>query len=191
LWRFRADLPGPLVRELARLAAAERAPRDLDALPEREAVLRARLAAAAPVEQVFHGAAFRFPESLVAAEESPDLVELGPGDERLVAESFPALAASLAGRAPCLAFVEAGRAVSTCYCATSATRPAAWVEAGVETLPGFRGRGLASRTLAAWAHSLRARGVVPLYSASLSNRASLGVARRLGLIRYGSVLHMR
>ena len=66
LWRFRADLPDALVRELARLAAAERTPGDLDALPERHDVMRERLAAAAPIEQVFHGAAFRFPEVLPA-----------------------------------------------------------------------------------------------------------------------------
>ena len=186
--------PDALVSELARLASAEPAPGDLDALPERHAVMRERLAAAAPVEHVFHGAAFRFPEALPA---STGVRELTEADTRLLEESFPELAASLAERAPCFAVVEDHRAVSVCYAATSwiprtpATQRAACVEAGVETLPGFEGRGLASRAVAAWARGVRARGADPLYSASLGNRASLGVARRLGLIRYGSALHMR
>ncbi len=185
LWRFRADLPDARVRELARLAAAERPARDLDALPERDGALRERLAADTPVEHVFHGAAFRFPEALPSPS---DVVELGAADAGRIAESFPGLAASWPLRAPGFAVVEDRRVVSVCY---GATRAGPRVEAGVETLPGFQRRGFASRTVAAWARGLRARGVAPLYSASLANRGSLGVARRLGLIRYGSDLHMR
>lgn len=185
LWRFRADLPRERVRELARLAAAEPAPRDPDALPERDAALRERLEDDAPISRVFHGAAFRFPERL------PDpggAVELAARDAGLLSESFPRIAASLAERAPCTAVLEGSRAVSVCY---AATRAAACIEAGVETLPGFRRRGLGGRVVAAWGRAARARGVVPLYSTSLANRASLRLARRTGLIRYGTDLHMR
>ena len=175
----------------------------LDALPERDAAIRERLAAAAPIEEVFHGAAFRFPAALprpahaadptdpAHASDGAEVLELRPGDARLggpFEADFPSLAANLPACGPCFAALEDGRVVSVCY---AATKPAPWVEAGVETLPGFRGRGLASRVVATWARGLRARGSVPLYSASLDNRSSLRVARRLGLIRYGTDLHMR
>ncbi len=185
LWRFRADLDPERVRRLARLAAAEPAPTQLDALPERHAAWVAQLAADAPLEATFHGAAFRFPETV------PDLEgaeELAPGDRDRIAEEFPELAARLSGCLPCFVCTEGGRVVSACW---SAARRSPAIEAGVATLPGFRGRGLATRATATWARSVRARGEAPLYSTALSNRAALGVARRLGLIRYGTDLHMR
>jgi len=72
-----------------------------------------------------------------------------------------------------------------------ATRSAHAAEAGVETLPGFRGRGFAARAVAAWAGAVAGAGLLPLYSSDWSNRASLALAARLGLIRYGVDLHLR
>jgi predicted GNAT family acetyltransferase len=65
------------------------------------------------------------------------------------------------------------------------------VEGGVETLPSHRGRGLAAEVVAAWAAAVRADGRIPLYSTSFGNRASQAVARKPGLIRYGTDLHLR
>jgi GNAT superfamily N-acetyltransferase len=63
-------------------------------------------------------------------------------------------------------------------------------EAGVETAPEFRGRGFAAMVVAAWAREVRARGSVPLYSTSWENGASRAVARKLGLVQFGSDLHV-
>lgn len=60
-------------------------------------------------------------------------------------------------------------------------RPAVAAEAGVETAPRFRGRGLAGLVTAAWAQAIHASGRLAIYSTSWSNPASLAVARKLGL----------
>jgi predicted GNAT family acetyltransferase len=63
-------------------------------------------------------------------------------------------------------------------------------EAGVETHPDFRGRGQGARAVAAWATLVRESGAVPLYSTSWSNEASRRLASRLGLVQFGSDLHI-
>jgi hypothetical protein len=84
----------------------------------------------------------------------------------------------LAERAPIVAVMEDGDAVSVCFCARRSVRAA---EAGLETAAAFRGRGLGPRVTAAWAFEIRASGLLPLYSTSWSNSSSLAVARKLGL----------
>ena len=188
LWRFAAGLPEALVADLARLAAAERIDGPLEAPPERIESIRARLEAEAPVERVYQGPAFRFPEPERPADADPEVVRLTPDRAALLGEEFPGLRAVLALRQPCFAALVEGRATAACYVAARSLRAA---EAGVETLPGFRGRGLASRATAAWARAVRAEGLLPLYSTEWRNRASRGVAARLGLILYGVDLHFR
>jgi RimJ/RimL family protein N-acetyltransferase len=63
-------------------------------------------------------------------------------------------------------------------------------EAGVETVPTFRGRGFAAQVVAAWVGAVREMGFVPLYSTSWENEASRSVARKLSLIQFGSDLHI-
>jgi RimJ/RimL family protein N-acetyltransferase len=188
LWRFAADLPERLVAELARLLAAERSDWPLAALPERMQSLRERLEEAAPVERVHHGPAFRFPEECAARGPDGPLEALTPERAALLGDELAPLRTHLALRQPCVGVLEGGRVVSACYVAVRSERVA---EAGVETLPGFRGRGLATRATAAWARAVRAAGLEPLYSTGWRNRASRGVAARLGLIPYGVDLHLR
>ena len=59
-------------------------------------------------------------------------------------------------------------------------------EAGVETLPDFRGKGYAKDVAAQWAQRVRAVGAIPLYSTSWENNASQAVARKLRLECYGA-----
>jgi hypothetical protein len=188
LWRFGAGVPAARVRELARLAALERQDRPLEEPPERFEAIRARLALDAPVERVFHGPAFRFPAHAAGGGADPGVVLLTPDRVDLLRGELPALAATLAARQPCAAVLEGGRAVSACYVAARSERAA---EAGVDTLPGFRGRGYGPRAVAAWARAAAAAGLLPLYSTEWTNRASRAVAARLGLILYGVDLHLR
>jgi predicted GNAT family acetyltransferase len=63
-------------------------------------------------------------------------------------------------------------------------------EAGVETVPLFRGRGYARAVVAAWSAAVRALGAEPLYSTTWQNMASRAVARALGLVAVGRDLHI-
>lgn len=172
--------------ELARLAAAERSDWPLERLPERVREIRAQLAAHAPIAAVYHGPAFRF--SALPPAPQTGVVLLAPGSAVPVDDQFGWLAAELAQCQPCAGALEGGVVRSLCF---AARRGARAVEAGVETAPGFRRRGLALRAVAAWANAVAEAGLAPLYSTEWRNRASLGVAARLGLIRYGVDLHFR
>jgi hypothetical protein len=185
LWRFRDTLPRELVRELARLAGAERTSEDLERDPERFAIMLERIREHVPAEITWRGPAFRFPERIPRSE---GVVAVTSANAKLIADSFPDLHRTLSARLPCYAVVVDGRAVSVCYCAT---RPDRAVEAGVDTLDAYRRRGFASRVTAAWAREVCRRSLLPVYSTSWGNQASRGVARRLGLVLYGSDLHFR
>jgi hypothetical protein len=187
LWRFASGVPERTAAELARLAGAERAGWPLERPPERLAALRARLEADAPIERVYHGPAFRFPER-GGEPDGEGAVLLTAERAALLGDELPELRASLAERQPCVAVLREGRAVAACWVAARSARGA---EAGVATLPGYRGRGLASLAAAAWARRVRRLGLHPLYSTEWSNRSSRGVAARLGLILYGVDLHLR
>jgi RimJ/RimL family protein N-acetyltransferase len=184
LWRLSADLPDPLARELARLAAAERVVEDPERDPERLAVLCARLEEHAPIEALWRGPALRFPRVLPVA---PDAALLDAAGRDRAAARFPEVP-GLAGREPVVGVFAKGELAGVAYAATG---PGRAVEVGVETRPAFRGLGLAGRAVATWARAVRARGRVPLYSARAENRASRRVAARMGLIAYGWGLSVR
>jgi predicted GNAT family acetyltransferase len=77
---------------------------------------------------------------------------------------------------------ERGEVVAVCHSSRSTLVGA---EAGVETAPAYRGRGLAGEVVLAWATAVRVEGRLPLYSTDWSNLASRAVARKLGLAMYG------
>lgn len=170
-WAIRDDIPPEPALELAQLAGTEPPLSELRSSP-----LHAQsYLALAGGQPGFHGPAFTFPERLPALQE----VEL-VADQRCLEAHFKGWQPGelAAGRAPLLAILERGQAVSICFCARRSERAAA---AGVETAAAFRGRGLAPRVVAAWAQAVRAAGSTPSYSAAWSNVASLRVAQKLGL----------
>ena len=63
-------------------------------------------------------------------------------------------------------------------------------EAGVETLPAFRGRGYAPDVVAGWARVVQSLGAMPFYSTSWENTASQAVAKKRHLVPYGTDLHV-
>ena len=79
---------------------------------------------------------------------------------------------------PFFAVVVDGRAVSTCGTVRRSVRG---IEAGVNTLEGYRRRGYAKRAVAAWCRAARQEGVIGFYSTSWSNTASCALANSLGL----------
>lgn len=91
-------------------------------------------------------------------------------------------------RRPFIAAVAEGRAVAVC--ASVRISPHAH-EAGVETHPDYRRRGLARAVVWSWAGAVQALGAAPLYSTAWDNEGSLAVAAELGLELIGVDYHAR
>jgi GNAT superfamily N-acetyltransferase len=102
----------------------------------------------------------------------------------MVRETYSWLYDEWADWQPCFAVVRDGAAVSVCF---SSRIGAGAAEAGVETLPAFRGRGYAAAVTAAWGATVRETGRVPLYSTGWENLASQSCrpARRADHVRRG------
>jgi RimJ/RimL family protein N-acetyltransferase len=95
---------------------------------------------------------------------------------------FEKLTEELSAWQPFVALVEGNRAVSVCRSVRITSEAH---EAGVETLPDFRGKGYAKDATAEWARLVRGAGAIPLYSTAWENKASQAVARKLRLKCYG------
>ena len=181
VWRFRHDLPDDLVRELEQLCRAEPIAVNLTEPPRNAVAIRAALHTHAPITQEECGPAYWIPDQVQIP---AGVVLVAAANAHLVAANFPWTRTSLSDvtTGPLLAAVVQDQAVSICYCARLTPRAA---EAGVQTVAAERGRGYASAVVAGWACAVRQRGLVPLYSTSWANLASQGVARKLGMVRYG------
>jgi len=179
LWRFRYDLPDDLVQTLDQLCRAEPVRADLAPPPQSYDAIRAALAAHAPLASEFRGPAYRAPADL---QPLPGAVLLTRASMQVLEPWFAWLVLEWNPRQPVAAVIEQGIAVAVCFCARITTRAA---EAGVETVPMFRGRGYAAAAVSTWAAEIRRRGLLPLYSTSWHNLASQGVARKLGMQLYG------
>jgi len=180
LWRFRADLPGALVGELEALCAGEPVGAEFGRAPRYADEYARLLGAHAPVRESEAGPAYYFEE---CAEPSGRLLTLTESDAGLLRGGFEDFADELPTWQPFVALVENGRAVSVCR---SVRITGAAHEAGVETLPEFRGRGHAKDVTARWARIVRDMGALPTYSTSWENASSQAVARKLGLTMYAA-----
>jgi GNAT superfamily N-acetyltransferase len=182
--RFRHDVDDNVRRELE--AASEddhrREPTiDSPANPSRYETILAR---AAPVQKTWLGPAFHFPPELPPMGDTIFVTELNSQIlESFLQEWIPD---AHTGQPMVVTAVD-DNAVAVC-CTVRRTDMAH--EAGVETVPAFRGRGYAAQVVAAWARAVRDLGQVPLYSTSWQNEASRAVARKLALIQFGSDLHI-
>jgi hypothetical protein len=179
--RFGHTVPDDLAQRLAALIEREPPAGDFRAPPSSVETLRAALSEHAPIAVEGGGPHFRFRGALMPA---PEAVPITTSDVELVEDTFPWV--TEAGWQPCFAVVRDGAAVSVCFSARLSARAA---EAGVETLPAFRGRGYATAVTAAWGAAIRSSGRIPLYSTSWENLASQGVARRVGLTMFGADVH--
>jgi hypothetical protein len=159
-----------LVRELGALKADQRDPL---------AAVRQSVISHVPGAVEGSGPAYRFPDRIEPYDEA---VRITADNNELALDTFRWLHDEIEYWQPCFGVVREAAAVSVCFSSRIGARA---LDAGVVTLAEFRGRGYASAVTAAWAASVRASGRVPLYSTSWSNSASLGVARRLGLVKFG------
>jgi len=184
LWRFRADLPESLVEELEALCVDEPAGMEFGSAPRRlEAYVRL-LDSHAPVRKHWTGPAYRFTEYI---EPSRPLLAITETNAENLRGGFEELVAELPISQPFVALIEEGRAVSVCRSVRITSEAH---EAGVETLPDFRGKGYAKDVVAGWARLVQSMGAIPLYSTSWENTASQAVAKKLHLIPYGADFHV-
>jgi RimJ/RimL family protein N-acetyltransferase len=179
--RFRHDVDAALRRELQ--AAATRDARVNPFSPIDPTPYVELLAPRQPVDRTSAGPAFAFPDEIADSRGVLMTAENAAQLQRLLAPWLPDVTLS----APLFAIVVEGRAVAVCG---SVRRTPAAHEAGVETVPEFRHRGFAVEVVSSWARAVRAIGVTPLYSTSWTNTASQAVARKLGLICFGTDLHV-
>jgi len=178
LWRLRADLPEGLAEELEALCADEPSGAGLSGAP-RHADAFVRLLGA-DAGGVWAGPAYRFEEY---PEPSRAVLAVTQANAEVLSGGFEDWVDELRTAQPFVAVLEGGRAVSICR---SVRITAEAHEAGVETLPLFRGRGYAPDVTAAWARLVRSAGAAPLYSTSWENAASRSVAKKLRLVQYAA-----
>lgn len=180
VWRFREDLPDGLCARLNALCANE--PPFIGEL--RKPLLHLEgytklLEQHGPARGMSNGMAYRFTNDEAT---SASVVAVTQANGELLLGGFGELIEELPAWQPFVALVLANRAVSVCRSAR--ITPEAH-EAGVETLPEFRGNGYAKEVVLEWARLVRGLGSLPLYSTSWENTASQAVARKTGLKCYG------
>jgi hypothetical protein len=185
-WRFRGDLPDSLVEALSEYCVAEPALADPQAQPRHQARYLRLLDAAVPVESIWHGPAYRFPEEL--GPRSPGIVPIDSSNARLLEPGMPDWLPDVPHRAPFMAVVADAQAVAVCASVRITERVH---EAGVETQAGYRRRGFGAMAVRAWAGAVQALGATPLYSTSWDNQASQATAASLGLTLIGTDFHIR
>jgi hypothetical protein len=179
------EVPESMVDEL--VAIASDVPPGMDAHSPLASILHSAttlLSAQQPLVKTWAGPNYRCPPELAWTGEATPIT---PSNASLLSPYLEPWLEDVAERVPMAAVLVGGRAVSVCC---SVRISAAADEAGVDTHLDFRGRGHALAAVAAWSQAVSSVGRVPLYSTSWENRASQRVAEKLGLMQYGSVLHV-
>lgn len=180
IWRFRADLPDKLCEELDALCADEPPVNaELNEPPRHLETFVRLLENNAPVQNVSNNLAYQFIEYEMP---SKRLLAVTEDNAEILHGGFEKLIEELPTWQPFVALVENNRAVSVCRSVRITSEAH---EAGVETLPEFRGNGYAKDVVFEWARLVRNFGAIPLYSTSWENQASQAVARKLRLKCYG------
>jgi hypothetical protein len=182
--RFRHDVDEVTMREL-RAAVADSSSGPVPDGPLNPSRYEEILAQSVPIENTWLGPAFSFPNALP---ETADTILVTSTNAHVLDPLLRDWMPDVETGQPMCALVLEGRAVAVC-CSVRLTNGAH--EAGVETVPAFRGRGFAAPVVSSWARAVRDRGKVPLYSTSWQNQSSRAVARKLRLLQFGSDMHIR
>ena len=180
-WWFRHDIDPALAADLARLCESQ--PRGLDLVSAEP--FTARLSLAATVQKICSGPAYHFPQDVPS--DDVDVVRVTPNNATVLSPHLDDWRGDVLPDVPMAVALEDGKAVSVC--GSVRITPHAH-EAGVDTNRDFRRRGYAACAVTAWARAVREMDRIPLYSTSWENVASRALAKKLGLIQFGSDLHI-
>ena len=179
VYRFRYDLPTIIRNQLEELILLESPPRGIAQQPDYFGTVKEILSSHAPVEKMYAGPAFRFPNVL---NRTAEVVSVDKHNAELLEFDFSDWIDELDHIQPCMGVLEEGRVVSICCSVRKSSKAA---EAGVETLASYRRKGYAARAVAGWAQAVKEKGRIPFYSTSWDNEVSQRVAQKLGLIPFG------
>jgi hypothetical protein len=193
--RLRQDLPSRLAREIYALTVGEPpAPppggplRCLEALTS--LLASAKVVGGGPVYELPAGSSYPFEGELIASGSRRGEAALETWRRDGLPRSVSALGFTDADdiwRPWCIILV-GDEVAAICQTARLADHGA---EAGVITVPRFRGRGLAAAVTAAWSRHPELFGRTLYYSTSEANRSSQQVAARLGLIHRAQDLRLK
>jgi RimJ/RimL family protein N-acetyltransferase len=177
--RFRYDLPQEVIKKLTELVSTEPSccdlPRSTVVFEEIKEVLQEHK----EIQYIYEGPAYKL---IGGINLSADVIKITKDKVALLENSFDYMSSELQFWVPCYAKLVDGKAVSICFSSRIAVESH---EAGVETLPDFRGKGYAAEVVAAWAADIYKMNRIPTYSASWDNAASQAVARKLKCEFYG------
>jgi hypothetical protein len=184
---IRADVPGPVARELDLLMASEPPLADPDAEPVHLRAYRDLLRVGVASVEHYHGLLWVFPRPLMY-EDQTELVLSGTSEgDRLLDRLGDVLPASLIDKGfetpedlwePwCIAMVN-GEIASI---AQTVRIGRGGAEVGIDTAPVFRGRGLGAATTAGWSRHPDLAQVTCFYSTGRENSSSRRLAERLRL----------
>jgi len=174
VWRVRHDISDAMERRLAAIVETE--PRGL-ARPLHESQYLDILSAG--TSNISFGPTYYFAKVSPA---ETDTILIDEHNAYLLASGLDDWIPDVPHRQPFVAVVENGKAVSVC---ASVRITDTAHEAGVETLPDYRGRGFARAAAARWAQAVDRLGALPMYSTWIENVASQRVAQSLDLVQYG------
>ena len=177
--RFRYDLPTIICNQLEESILLESPPGDIAQQPDYLETVKEILSSHVPVQRVYTGPAFRFPDRL---NRTTGVVSVDKHNAELLEFGFSNWIDELDHIQPCMGVLEEGRVVSICCSVRKSSKAE---EAGVETLASYRGKGYAGRAVTKWAQAVKERGHIPFYSTSWDNGSSQRVAQKLGLISFG------
>ena len=174
IWRYRNDLDRSIAAELNALCKRER---QAGSLPEPQ--YSKEYEKLLPDGRISMGPAFVFPEHPAAPKR--EVLEVTDENKHVLGGGLDAWVVDLERGTRLFVVMVDAQAVSVC---ASVRETLHCHEAGVETLNEYRGRGYAADVASAWANKLISSKLVPLYSTSWENIASLNVAKKLGLRMY-------
>jgi hypothetical protein len=184
--RFRFDVPDALVEQIDAECLDEPTAKQVARMPVYSDAYLRLLETDCPVQNISTGPAYVFPDDV--SRPSVEAIRVTAENVDVLNGGLDEWAEDVRNGSLVFVILHEGRAVSIC-CSVRVTPEAH--EAGVETLPGYRGRGYAADVVTQWANEVQALGCSALYSTSWENTASQSVAAKLGLHHFGVDFHVR
>ena len=177
--RFRYDLPQDIMKNLTELIDGETISCNLPKTTVLLEKIKEILQGHGKIQEIDEGPAYIVPKGIKFPR---DVVRITKENVHILKDSFKYMLSELEYWEPCFVKFVDGKVASICFSSRIANTSH---EAGLETMPDFRGRGYALEVVAAWADAIYEMKRIPIYSTSWNNTSSQSVAKKLGCELYG------